>query len=370
MAGIVIEDLEPLENPRQGNAGRHSRRDIPAQHHGNCAVRHPLRRRDARGHGPLGRSKREFLESFLPLRNGIPGRDTFSGVFRLPDPEAFQRWFPGFMRQLAQGCAGVLAVDGKTNEMTAVPRLLEMLTLPGMAVTAGAMRCQRQLSQQLLDQGAGYALALKGNQESLNGGVRLFPGGRDTPVAEASQANQGHGRIGTRTAGVSGEVAWLHERHRWPSLAAAGKITASRQAGNRISVESRYCLLSQAYTPERFNCIAREHWGTGNRLHWVLDVMHNEDQSRNRKDNGADNLALLRKLALNLARLEPTKVPMRGKLKRAGWDHDYLITMLSQFTKYPNAIALRRATASKIGKSISPNFVYIRVRGVNRLSGL
>ena len=128
-------------------------------------------------------------------------------------------------------------------------------------------------------------------------------------------------------------MAWLQERHQWPGLAAVGKITASRQEGDHSSVESRYYLLSQAFSPERFNCIVREHWGIENSLHWVLDVVFNEDQSRNRRDNCPENLALLRKLALDLACMDPSKGSIRGKLKRAGWDNGFLATMLSQFTK-------------------------------------
>ena len=128
-------------------------------------------------------------------------------------------------------------------------------------------------------------------------------------------------------------MAWLQERHQWPGLAAVGKITASRQIGDHTSVESRYYLLSQAFPPERFNAIVHEHWGIENRLHWMLDVVFNEDQSRNRRDHCPENLALMRKLALNLARMEPSKGSMRGKLKRAGWDNNYLAIILSQFTK-------------------------------------
>ena len=364
--GMLVEDLEPLEDPRHGNAERHSLHDILVI--ALCTIL--CGGETCTDMALFGRSKREFLESFLPLRNGIPSHDTFSRVFRLLDPEAFRRWFLGFMGQFAQGCEGVLAIDGKTlrrsydraegqsplhlvsawaaeqrlalgqlavdgksNEITAVPKLLEMLALPGMVVTADAMHCQRQLSQQVLDQGADYVLALKGNQESLNDDVRLFLDDPDTPVAQATQINKGHGRIEIRTASLSDEVAWLQERHQWPGLAAVGKITASRQVGDRTSVESRYYLLSQTCSPERFNTIAREHWGIENRLHWMLDVVFNEDQARNRKDHCPENLALMRKLALNLARLEPSKGSMRGKLKRAGWDNDYLITILSQFTK-------------------------------------
>ena len=157
---------------------------------------------------------------------------------------------------------GQLAVDGKSNEITAVPKLLEMLALPGMVVTADAMHCQRQLSRQVLDhQGADYVLALKGNQESLHDDVRLFLDDPATPLAQATQTNKGHGRIETRTASISSDVAWIQERHQWPGLAAVGKITARRQQGERTSVESRYYLLSQAFPPERFNAIVREHWG-------------------------------------------------------------------------------------------------------------
>ena len=364
--GMLMEDMEPLEDPRHGNAERHSLHDILVI--ALCTML--CGGETCTDMALFGQSKREFLESFLPLRNGIPSHDTFSRVFRLLDPEAFQKWFLGFMGQFAQGCEGVLAIDGKTlrrsydraegqsplhlvsawaaeqrlvlgqlavdgksNEITAVPKLLEMLALPGMVVTADAMHCQRQLSQQVLDQGSDYVLALKGNQESLNEDVRLFLDDPDTPVAQATQTNKGHGRIEIRTASVSEDVAWLEERHQWPGLAAVGKITATRQIGERTSVESRYYLLSQAFPPERFNTIAREHWGIENGLHWTLDVVFNEDQARNRKDHSAENLALMRKLALNLARLEPSKGSMRGKLKRAGWDNNYLALLLSQFIK-------------------------------------
>jgi hypothetical protein len=209
----------------------------------------------------FGQSKREFLESFLPLRNGIPSHDTFSRVFRLLDPEAFRRWFLGFMGQFAQGCEGVLAIDGKTlrrsydraegqsplhlvnawaaeqrlvlgqlavdgksNEITAVPKLLEMLVLKGTVVTADAMHCQRQVAQQATDQSADYVLALKANQGTLNGDVRLFLDDPATPVARSAQTNKGHGRVETRTAKISDGVAWLREVHQWPGLKAVGQV--------------------------------------------------------------------------------------------------------------------------------------------------
>ena len=161
------------------------------------------------------------------------------------------------------------------------------------------------------------------NQESLNDDVRLFLDDPATDVAQASQTNRGHECIETRMASISCDVAWLQERHQWSGLTAVGKITASRQEGGHSSVKRRYYLLSQPLPPARFNQIVRAHWGIENQLHWVLDVVFNEDQSRNRKDNCPDNLT----------RQEPSKGSMRGKLKRAGWDNNYLATLLSQFTK-------------------------------------
>ena len=224
-----------------------------------------------------------------------------------------------------------MAVSDKSNEITAVPKLLELLDLPGTVVTADAMHCQRQVSQQVIEQSADYVLALKGNQETLHNDVQFFLDDPATPVVQATETNGGHGRIETRTASVSADVAWLQETHQWPGLAAVGKITAIRRKGEHASVETRYYLMSQVLSAERFNEIVRSHWGIENELHWRLDVIFNEDQARNRKGHCAENLALLRKLALNLAKLEPSKGSMRGKLKRAGWDHDFLTVMLSQF---------------------------------------
>ena len=270
--GTLVEELEPLEYPRRGNAGRHSLHDILVI--ALCTIL--CGGETCTDMALFGQSKREFLESFLPLQNGIPSHDTFSRVFRLLDPEAFQKWFLGFMRQFAQGCEGVLAVDGKpvlsgaegtlrrsydraeakspphpvsawaaeqrlvlgqlavdgkSNEITAVPKLLEMLALPGMVVTADAMHSQRQLSRQIPEQGADYVPALKGNQESLNDDVRLFPDDPATPKVQATTVNKGHGRIETRTAGISDDVAWLRERRQGPGLAAVGEDNRQPAAG-------------------------------------------------------------------------------------------------------------------------------------------
>ena len=362
--GELSEVFEGLTDPRRINGQQHSLHDILVI--ALCTLL--CGGETCTDMALFGQAKREFLGSFLKLEKGIPSHDTFSRVFRLLDPEVFHSWFLGFMNGFAQGCQGVVAIDGKTlrrsydraesqsplhlvsawaaeqrlvlgqmavegksNEITAVPKLLEMLDLKGTVVTADAMHCQRQVAQQVTDHSADYVLALKANQGTLNDDVRLFLDDPATPVAESTKTNKGHGRVEARTAKVSDDVAWLQEIHQWPGLKAVGKVTATRYQDGQTSTENRYYLLSEAFAPERFNEIARSHWGIENELHWCLDVVFKEDQARNRKGHCAENMALLRKVALNLARLEPSKGSMRGKLKRAGWDDNFLTTMLLQF---------------------------------------
>jgi predicted transposase YbfD/YdcC len=339
-----------LEDPRTGNAKRHELLEILLI--GLCTVL--CGGETCTDMVRFGRAKHTFLEEVLTLRHGIPSHDTFSRVFRLLDPAQFQACFLTFMRRFAEGCQGVVALDGKTlrrsfdrassasplhlvsawaveqrlvlaqravedksNEITAVPQLLKMLCLKGVVVTADALNCQREIAAQVIEQGGDDVLALKANQGTLFADVQLFVDDPKTPLARAESVDGDHGRI---------EV-----RHAWPGLRAIGKVTAARETPAKTSIETRYFLMSQALTPERFLAVVRAHWGIENGLHWVLDVTMNEDQMRNRKDNGPENLALLRRLALNLAALEPSKDSMRGKLKRAGWDNHFLAQMLAQF---------------------------------------
>lgn len=363
-----MEDCEEafaeLEDPRTGNAKRHLLHEVLV-----IALCTMLCGGETCSDMALfGRAKRDFLQQFLTLPHGIPSHDTFSRIFRLLDPACFHAWFLGFMRRFAEDCQGVIAIDGKTvrrsfdraaaasplhlvsawavdarlclgqlavgdksNEIVAVPMLLQLLSLKGRIVTADAMSCQRKIAQQVIEQGGDYVLALKGNQETLHDDVRRFLDDPETVLLRARDTDKGHGRIETRTAALTSDIAWLQESHKWPGLGAIGKITARREIDGKTSVETRCYLLSSAVTPERFNAIVRSHWGIENGLHWALDVLMEEDQARNRKDHGPQNLALLRKLALNLAKLEPSKGSMRGKLKQAGWDNAFLLQILLQF---------------------------------------
>jgi predicted transposase YbfD/YdcC len=352
-----------LEDPRTGNAQRHDLHEILVI--ALCTVL--CGGEDCSDMALFGRAKEPFLRQFLRLEHGIPSHDTFSRVFRLLDPARFHACFLAFMRAFAEGCRGVVALDGKTlrrsfdraagqsplhlvsawaveqrlvlgqvavdaksNEITAVPQLLRMLSLDGVVVTADAMACQRAVAAQISDQGGAYVLALKANQGTLFEDVKLFLDDPAVALAKAETTDGEHGRIEVRQVALSPDIAWLQERHAWPGRQAIGKVSASRETKDQTSRETRYFLLSRVFSPERFGEIVRAHWGIENGLHWVLDVTMNEDQLRNRKDHGPENLALLRRLALNLAKLEPSKGSMKGKLKRAGWDDAYLATLLAQ----------------------------------------
>jgi predicted transposase YbfD/YdcC len=357
--------FEELEDPRQDNA-RHDLHEILII--ALCTVL--CGGEDCSDMALFGRAKEPFLRQVLRLRHGIPSHDTFSRVFRLLDPDQFHAVFLRFMQRFSETLDGVVALDGKTlrrsfdraagqsplhlvsawaveqrlvlgqvavadksNEITAVPQLLRLLNLEGVVVTADALNCQRDIAEQVIAQGGDYVLALKGNQGTLYEDVKLFLEDAETALARAETVDGEHGRIEVRQAGVSTDIAWLQDGHAWPGLQAIGKVTASRETAGKVSLETRYFLMSQAFSAERFAAIVRAHWGIENGLHWVLDVTLNEDQMRHRKGHGPENLALLRRLALNLAKLEPSKGSMKGKLKRAGWDDTYLATLLAQASK-------------------------------------
>jgi len=298
----------------------------------------------------------------------LPSHDTFSRVFRALEPEQFRRCFQDFMGRFAATCQGVIAIDGKvlrrsfdtasaksslhmvsawgceqrlvlgqiatdakSNEITAVPKLLEMLSLKGCIVSVDALNCQREIARQIVDQGGDYALALKGNQGTLHDDVRMF---LDDPATTAittdTTVDGDHGRIETRTSTISTAVDWLQEDHRWPGLKAIGKIVRTREIGAKTTMETAYYLLSTPMTAAHFGQVVRAHWAVENSLHWTLDVIMNEDQARNRLDHGPNNLAVLRHMALNILNARKSKISNRRKIKRAGWSNAFLANLLAQ----------------------------------------
>ena len=356
---------EGLEDPRQGNARLHDLHELLII--ALCCVL-------CGGQGAVdmalfAKAKEPFLRGFLSLANGLPSHDTFSRLFRNLDAEQFRAAFQRFMAEFSTQCTGVVAIDGKvarrsfdrasgksalhmvsawgseqrlvlgqmatdakSNEITAVPKLLRMLALEGAIVTADALNCQRTIAAQIVEQKGDYALALKTNQETLYDDVVLLlndPEAQQTTMPPVVESD--HGRIETRTATVSTEVKWLQQQHQWPGLKAVGKVVRVRETAEKTTTETAYYLLSTPLTPQRFNEVARQHWGVENSLHWRLDVVMNEDQDRTRMGHGPENIAMLRHMAINAMQKEGSKGSLRGKFKRAGWDDDFLYRLLEMF---------------------------------------
>lgn len=322
----------------------------------------------------FGVAKEPLFRQVLRLEHGIPSHDTFSRLFRLLDPASFHAAFQRFMAEFSKAAVltaseeGIVALDGKTarrsfdrsrdasplhvvsawacgtrlvlgqravsdggNEIDALLDLVAMLDLEGQIVTADAMHCQRRTATALLEQRADYVLSLKENQQALLADVRLLLDDPQAPPDSRAETVDGdHGRIETRRASVLSDIDYLRREHAFPGLVAVAKIEAARELAGRTSTAVRYFLLSRAIPAERLLQIVRAHWGIENSLHWVLDVTMDEDQARNRRDNGPENLALLRRFALNLLRTNPDKASIRLKIKRAGWRDDFLLRVLGQ----------------------------------------
>jgi predicted transposase YbfD/YdcC len=327
-----------------------------------------------------GQAKAAWLAEFLDLPQGIPSHDTFGRVFAVLDPESLQHALVAWMNALADLSQDIIALDGKTirrsldradgkgpihvvnawasanemvlaqfkvdaktNEITALPEVLRMLNLAGAVVTIEAMGGQVEIARQIQAQGADYVLSLKENQPGLyHDGEDLFTWLRgshllEQPVAfgHDEQVDGGHGRIETRRVWSTEALAGIVSGERWPGLTSLVRVESIRQLGDEARVERRYYLSSLPGATDddaqRLNRVIRTHWEIENRVHWVLDVAMGEDVNRTRKGESAQNLALIRKLALNLLRQEPSvKVGIAAKQKRAGWDHDYLLKILSQ----------------------------------------
>ena len=312
----------------------------------------------------FARTKEAQLRTVLVLKHGVPSHDTFSRVFRMLDPQAFEKAFRRFMRAFAEATKieGVIALDGKAlrrayergkshmppvmvtawsaqtrmalanalapgnNEAAAALQLIKLLSLKGCVVTADALHCHREMAKAIVKRGGDYALTVKANQPNLLRDAKaVIAAATRKGATTATTRDARHGRKETRTAVVApaGDMA---KQHAFPGLKAVARITSRR--GQEKTVE-RYFLLTQSYQPQAALRIVRQHWTIENGLHWPLDVLLDEDLARNRKDNAPANLAVLRRLALNIARAHPdTKTSLRGKLKRAGWDEAFLFDML------------------------------------------
>jgi len=330
----------------------------------------------------FGKAKYAWFKTFLNLRNGIPSHDTFNRVFAALDPkqflDCFLRWTQSLRQTVSQEIValdgkalrrafnkdqsvkyvvsawaesnglvlGQLKVADKSNEITAVPELLRVLELGGCIVTIDAMGCQKKIAKEIMEADADYVLALKGNQETVHEEVKAFldatleeqqaprPVGAKVSKAAATLAQvetveKDHGRLETRRYYQSDRLEWFADRAKWEGLQSLGMVESIRQLDGKTTVERRYYLSSLPLGVETFARAVRSHWGVENKVHWIMDVCFHEDQSRARAGYAAENLATLRRLALNLLNSEKTKKRgIRGKQLNASWDHTYLLRLL------------------------------------------
>jgi predicted transposase YbfD/YdcC len=317
----------------------------------------------------FGRSKEGLLRQILRLENGIPSHDTFGRVFQALDPRAFERAFLRFMVGFAKfnkiDLTGVLAIDGKAlrgayergcsttplqmvnvfavaarmslasrkapgrNEAAAAVEVLQAMCLKHCTITADALHCHRGFAATVLEQGGDYVLALKANQSKLHDAVvRRFARAGTRSVAEQFEPST-HDRHEWRRATVmrDNKLASLHD---FPGIVAIARITSRRRGHGKPAEKPfvRYYLLSKYIPAKRLLEIARGHWSIENQLHWILDVVFDEDDCRVRKENAPENLAILRRLAANVVRSHPAKMSLRQKIKSAAWDDSFLMGML------------------------------------------
>ncbi len=309
----------------------------------------------------FARAKLVFLRQVVKLEHGPPSHDTFSRVFRLLAPEPFEAAFARFTASFAGALTGVVAIDGKAlrgayergrktsplhlvniwaaearlvigqrlapgrNEVLGAQQALALLRLDGCIVTADALHCRADTAQAILDTGAGYVLAVKANQPTLLKQAKALIAAADPATEAIQKPARAHDRVEARAA-----IAAAATNTDFPGLAAVARVeTHCKRAGTPEPVIVRYFLLSTVLSPERMLEVARTHWTIENQLHWVLDVALLEDAARSRKDNAPQNLAVIRKMALNTLRLHPDKGSIKTKIKRAGWDDAFLASLLA-----------------------------------------
>jgi predicted transposase YbfD/YdcC len=319
----------------------------------------------------FGVKKRDLLRRFRPFHDGTPTHDHLGDILAVLDAEQFQHCFAAWVAAITGIPDGVIPIDGKTsrrsgsktkgkaaihmvsafsanrrlvlgqvkvaeksNEIIAIPKLLDLLAIEGAIITIDAMGCQREIARKIIDKKADYILALKGNQGSLREDVDLFVaeqqanGFKDTEISSHRTVDGDHGRIETREITVIHDVAWLKHRHDWPGLKAVAVVESTRETGKKIETETRLYITSLTSPASLVGPAIRDHWSVENGLHWVMDMTFRDDECRVRTDHAPANLAVIRHMAMNLFRRAPGKESLRLRRKAAGWDDDYLARII------------------------------------------
>ena len=324
----------------------------------------------------FGEKKLDLLRRFRAFRDGTPSHDQLGDIFAALDTEQFQHCFIAWVASLTGLGADIIAIDGKTlrrsyqeggakapihmisawsarqnlvlgqakvadksNEIVAIPKLLDLLTIEGATVTIDAMGCQRDIARKILDKGANYILALKGNQGSLRDDVELFfteqaaRGFADAVVSRHETLEKSHGRIETRITTATDDIAWLKEHHAWPGLKSIVMVETVREIGihpgAKVERETRFYIASAGADAEALGTAIRSHWSIENGLHWVMDMVFRDDECRIRKNNAPANFATVKHMASNLLRRAPGKDSLRVKRRVAAWDDDFLASLIT-----------------------------------------
>jgi predicted transposase YbfD/YdcC len=317
----------------------------------------------------FGHSKQNFLVRFIKLENGIPSPDTFNRFFASLNPKVFESLFLSWVKELCKEQKGVIAIDGKTvrgsrkegnksaihmvsafatannlvvgqvktnqksNEITAIPELIKVLDIEGCIVTIDAMGCQTKIAGSIIESGAEYILAVKENQKELYANIiDTFRFAKAEKTTSYEDVDVGHGRVETRVCTITNDLDLLTNVGDWKDICTLIKIDSQRyiKASGETQKETRYYITSLEKDAKRIGQAVRSHWGIENKLHWQLDVSFGEDKSRKRDRNAAENYSVVLRMALNLIKSEKsTKKSVRGKRLKAGWDDEYLLSLLN-----------------------------------------
>jgi predicted transposase YbfD/YdcC len=321
----------------------------------------------------FGEKKIGLLRRFRPFRHGTPAHDHLGDILAVLDAEQFQRCFVDWVAALTGTRREVVAIDGKTlrrsggkkdaqaavhmvsafaahqrlvlgqvkvadksNEIVAIPKLLDLLAIEGAVVTIDAIGCQRDIAQKILAKKADYVLALKGNQGTLRADVELFAaeqkanGFKDATVTRHQTVDGDHGRIETRSYTAIHDVAWLKERHDWPGLLGVVMVESTREIADKIQRETRFYITSLTWLACQLGPVIRSHWAIENSLHWVMDMVFRDDECRVRTDHAPANFTTLKHMAHNLIRKAPGRDSLRLKRKVAAWDDDFLASLVAE----------------------------------------